>query len=403
MNAGFFPSSTKTARVSIPLLAQCGVCGLHKKCISPKMPVRGKGKRNILVVGEAPGQSEDEQNKPFVGKSGQLLQETLRKFGVDLWQDCWVTNSVICRPPSNKFDDKTIVYCRPNLVKAVKELKPHVIIVLGSKAVHSLLGWLWKSDIGSISKWVGWKIPCQEINSYICPTYHPSHILRTEGMQKNRLCVERLFFEKHLESACKLTKRPWKVIPDYKSQVRVILDTQEASKCIQRFTEERKLIAFDYEADGLKPESEEIDIVSCAISNGETTISYPWHGQAIRATKELLLSKCPKIAANAKYEHKFSLTKLGIRVKSWAFDTMIAAHVLDSRSEITSLKFQAFVQLGQADYDSHIKPYFKSASSNTKNRTREIPLEQLLIYNGLDSLLEYKLAKIQARKLRMEL
>ncbi len=68
---------------------------------------------------------------------------------------------------------------------------------------------------------------------------------------------------------------------------------------------------------------------------------------------------------------------------------MLAAHCIDNRSEICSVKFQAFVLLGLADYDSHIAPYLKSKTANGVNRIRDLEEEDLLMYNGLDSLVEY--------------
>ncbi len=52
-----------------PLLAACGRCGLHRNCLSPKMPAAGMGKRRILLIGEAPGVEEDRRGEPFVGIS----------------------------------------------------------------------------------------------------------------------------------------------------------------------------------------------------------------------------------------------------------------------------------------------------------------------------------------------
>jgi len=79
---------------------------------------------------------------------------------------------------------------------------------------------------------------------------------------------------------------------------------------------------------------------------------------------------------------------------------MVAAHVLDNRKEICSLKFQAFVRLGQPDWDSHLKKFMQVDGSNEKNRIKEIPLRSLLLYNGMDSLLEYKMWQIQSQELK---
>jgi len=72
---------------------------------------------------------------------------------------------------------------------------------------------------------------------------------------------------------------------------------------------------------------------------------------------------------------------------------------LDQRPYITSIKFQSFVLLGNESYDDHITKYFRKTDKNGLNAIHEIDLKELLIYNGLDSLLEYKVAIKQMKLL----
>jgi hypothetical protein len=102
-----------------------------------------------------------------------------------------------------------------------------------------------------------------------------------------------------------------------------------------------------------------------------------------------------KIAANMKFEEIWSREILKIRVANWLWDSMLAAHNLDNRQEITGLKFQAYVNYGIIDYDSHIKPFLQSKEENNGNafnRIHEVDLFDLLTYCGIDSMLEYRLA-----------
>jgi len=112
----------------------------------------------------------------------------------------------------------------------------------------------------------------------------------------------------------------------------------------------------------------------------------------------LLKSSIGKIASNLKFEERWTRYFLKHRVRNWDWDTMLAAHVLNNATGITGLKFQAFVQLGQSQYDKHIEPYLKSSKGQHLNRIREIPLKDLLVYNGMDSFLEIKLATLQKRR-----
>ncbi len=396
---GFYPSPLPVRnKVTEYHLPQCARCGLLKTCRSPKMPIAGMGRRKILVIGEAPGRTEDEQNKPFAGKAGQLLQKFFADQGVVLFRDCWITNSLICRPEDNRTPtEKEIAYCRPNLVEAIRKLNPVTILLLGGSAIKSVIGWLWKNDVGAVGRWVGWRIPSQQLNCWVCPTWHPSYLARETNPTLD------LLFAGHLKAAFSKVKRPWGTVPDWSRDVTILLDPMEAAKAILLMTEENKPTAFDYETQTLRPESPHAEIVCCSMSSGQWTIAYPWHGGAIGATKGFLLSPVPKISANCKFEDRYTRKHLGIEVNNFVFDTMQAAHVLDNRPGITGLKFQSFVTLGQPSYNDHIEPFLKGEGSNGKNRIRQADLNQILTYCGLDSLLEHKLAKIQAKKLGVSL
>lgn len=396
------------------LLPRCGACGLLNHCQSPKIPIYGEGLRKILIIGEAPGKGEDYQNKPFVGKAGQYLRGVLNKFNVDMKRDCWVTNSLICWPHTPEGKNRTptdneIDYCRPNLIKAITELQPEIIIPLGSVAVSSLLGWVWRSkDIGTITRWDGWRIPCQKLNAWICPTWHPSYVIREDESQDEEYkdsAVRQLFLERRIKAACQLKGRPWKEVPNWDAQVQVVLDSDVAAEKIRAITTECLICdlpaAFDYETDRLKPDSKDSQIVCCSISNGMTTFAFPWYGKAKLATQEFIQSDVGKIASNAKFEERWTRLEFGHGVNNWVFDTMLAAHALDTRAEITSIKFQAFVLLGVESWDEHIKPFFSSKGNNERSKIKTAPITSLLKYCGKDSLYEFKVARRQMKQLGM--
>lgn len=399
---GFFPAAAPV-RLPLPLHANCAECRLDQGCQSPRMPVAGEGRRKILICGEAPGKFEDESGIPFVGKTGQHLQSVLRSNGVEMFRDCFITNAARCRPKDNTLPERAVDYCRPFLVEAIRELQPEVVIPLGSAAVWSLIGWLWREDAGGISRWAGWRIPCQKINAWIAPTYHPSHVLRSLGDRKPDP-VPGVLFARHLRRALRLQGRPWPDgAPDWSKAVRPILDPDEAAAEVRRITAGAEArgapVAFDIETDRIKPDAADACIWSASLSDGVTTISFPWVGQAIRATEEFLISDVPKIGYNCRFETRFFQARRGLQIRNWCWDGMIAAHVLDNRGSVTSLKFQAFALLGQGSYDEAVKPFFKSPSPNAPNRIRELDLRTLLVYGSLDALLEFKVAQVQARQL----
>lgn len=398
-----FEASVPAATISLPTVPECWLCRLDKGCHTPKMKVSGHGKKGILIVGEAPGEEEDRQGRAFVGRTGQELREVLERLGVNPNRDCWFTNALICRPPGNKIPNlKMIGHCRPNLTKTIEKLSPKVVLLLGAKAVRSLIGpMMGKEDPGGISTWAGWRIPCRNPNVWICPTYHPSYVLREE--KRNYYPVLRRMWEDHIKAAVKQKEKPWKKVPDYAKQVTVVKSDRRAAVILKMMTFQGATVAFDFETNCLKPDGPRSKIVSCAVSDGATTVAYPWHGRAIDATAAMLKDKnVRKIGYNLKFEDRWCRAKLGFGVRNWIHDGMITAHGLDNRGGISSLRHQAFILCGQEDYDSHIKPYLmsKDDSGNSENRITELPLDDLLLYNGLDALLEYKVWEKQKEKFR---
>jgi uracil-DNA glycosylase family 4 len=139
----------------------------------------------IMVIGEAPGETEDKIGMPFMGVSGKVLDTYLDLY--DLTHLAYVTNIVKCRPENNRTPTaEEILNCAPYLKEQIRNLQPKIIITLGKSAMAGL------QTIGEIvdPKAINWKN--SEVSSYfnfedICypviPIYHPSYYLR----QKNAL------------------------------------------------------------------------------------------------------------------------------------------------------------------------------------------------------------------------
>lgn len=141
--------------------------------------VFGEGSPNadIMIVGEAPGRNEDLQGRPFVGRSGKLLNEWLEKLGLSR-ESVYIANTVKCRPPGNRDpepEEKTT--CFPFLHTQIWIIKPKVLVALGRHAANSLAkkGFTMKklrtSSLSYEHKKTDMKLP-------IVATYHPSYVLR---------------------------------------------------------------------------------------------------------------------------------------------------------------------------------------------------------------------------------
>lgn len=129
----------------------------------------------LMFVGEAPGEQEDSQGLPFVGRSGQLLDRLVHEeLGLDR-ADCYITNTVKCRPPGNRdpLPDE-IEACSSYLEHQLRLISPRVVVTLGNFATRSLLG-----TTEGISRARGRTYPYRE--GHVVPTFHPSAALRGGG------------------------------------------------------------------------------------------------------------------------------------------------------------------------------------------------------------------------------
>lgn len=407
---GFFESSSWSAKAPESDIPKCGACGLFRQCQSPKMLPSGRGNRKVLFVGEAPGKTEDDTGLQFVGDAGRCLREILDDLHVDL-NDCWLTNAAICRPPANEIDILYVESCRANLMATIKRLKPSVIIALGLSAVQSLLVPEWGDDIGPMARWAGWAIPSPRYGAWVCPTYHPSFVLRNN----NDPALVRIVRE-HLRDALAMEGKPV-VYADIK-KIRADVEIVPTKKMARRMLDlagREGLLAFDYETTGLKPERKDQRILSVSFcyEGRETFAGYidvSCH-DALRAV--LLNERLRKVASNKKYEHRWGIQKLGTVTQGWDWDTMLAAHVIDNRQGITSIKFQSYIHFGVADYGSAIRKYFDDApdddsdsGANSLNVAAfspdEDPIDRLR-YNGTDSIMEYKVMEKQKETLQWKL
>ena len=271
---GFFSTSKLigSANSNTNQLPHCGSCGLYRDCISPKMKPSGEGRKKILIVAEAPGELEDIKGTQLIGKSGKLLKQLLKELDISLHKDCWKTNAIICRPKNNETpSNEKIRACSPNLFKTIKKLNPNVVILLGGVSVQSLIGTIRNETMSTRGIWMGWQIPLQKLNIWICPTYHPSYLLRTQDS------VVELSMKSHLRAAIKKAKsKPWTDIPNYEKQIEIINRPSKAISFIRDITKKAGPFAFDYEANCLKPEYKGSEMYSCSICyKGKRTIAFP--------------------------------------------------------------------------------------------------------------------------------
>ena len=164
---------TRTLSRLKKVVKECRTCSLAD---TRKNVVFGEGssKARLLFIGEAPGEEEDLQGRPFVGRAGKLLDQMIDRIGLRR-KEVYICNVLKCRPPNNRDPDPAEAEsCKGYLLSQLEIISPKIICTLGRHAYNTLLG----SDEsitrirGHLTTFKGFKL---------LPTYHPSFLLRNQN------------------------------------------------------------------------------------------------------------------------------------------------------------------------------------------------------------------------------
>lgn len=174
-------------------IATCTQCPLHE---SRTHAVAGKGpaSADVVFVGEAPGQHEDEQGEPFVGRSGEMLDNLLDLGGIAR-SSVFVTNTLKCRPPQNRFPEEPAPHiCTGYLRKQLAIIQPLVVVLLGARALTHLLlpdtGVMVDKYNAFVGRWFRRRDQWAEMR--FVTLYHPAFLLRNKSPYDEELCVATL-------------------------------------------------------------------------------------------------------------------------------------------------------------------------------------------------------------------
>lgn len=163
----------ETLRSATVACRKCRLSELRKNVVFGE----GNPRAGLFVIGEAPGAEEDTQGRPFVGRSGQLLEKILLAIGFGR-QDVYIGNIIKCRPPENRnpLSDE-IDCCMPWLTEQLEVVEPKVLLLLGRVAANTILGnnLSMSAMRGRIIRW----------NNFDCVvTYHPAALLRNPNWKR---------------------------------------------------------------------------------------------------------------------------------------------------------------------------------------------------------------------------
>ena len=165
--------SEKIARLAEMNAKEVSICIKCRLCETRTNTVFGEGDPDakIFFIGEGPGQNEDLQGRPFVGRAGELLNKWIVAMGLKREQ-VFIANIVKCRPPDNRepAPDETAT-CTPYLERQLEIIRPSVIMTLGKPSSQYMLQT--KISMGRMrGQWHQWR------GIKLLPTYHPAYVLR---------------------------------------------------------------------------------------------------------------------------------------------------------------------------------------------------------------------------------
>lgn len=303
----------------------CADCPLHKQSAVNCMSGEGPAPTDVMLIGEAPGANEEREGRPFVGETGKLLtNDLLPLLGLNRSQ-VRITNACRCRPPGNRTPESAeLLQCRKYLIQEIQQVQPKLVILLGASALEATLG------LKGIQKHQGQLLQTPEFPGVtFIATYHPASLWRTwENIQP---------IKSYMVKGMQYLRGNLKIPPagDY----RVCHDADDAAD-LCKFLKDGPRFAFDTETTGLNFAEDGVLCFSFSNAPGTGWV-IPIYQQYQRShwvpevrkevlgyIKELLESDTPKVAQNGIFDLLFCKA-IGIEVKNYDFDTMLASHLID--------------------------------------------------------------------------
>lgn len=404
-------------RVVVP---QCQTCGYSKMLSTIGIPgykqetVVGRGEKGILIVAEPRTLSEIRQGAKYEKSPiGQELRFRAMPF-IDIFNDCWIIPASQCSPVKKSggsvVDDdkpKRVGYCKAWIEKTITDLKPKTVILMGDFAIRT---WFSDSRMDNISEYhlSDRAIPDHKHNVWILPIMGfnaPYSKTREEGMNN--------VFDNSFKRALAYADIPLPPFVDYDKKVRILTEYEDVVRQLQHVIDTKpEWFDFDYETNTLKPQTAGAILYSISwMSDDDYAYSTPvdgWGHYSPSQQKNIhRLLRCifadndiKKDAHNMSMENAWTTYYLKQPIDNWGWDSMVGAHMVDTRTGTKNLKFLAFVTFGFGPYNERIKPYLEAVNDKGINRIDEADKMALLHYGGLDSLFGRMLRQKQMKAMQ---
>jgi DNA polymerase-1 len=362
----------------------------------------------VYFLGEAPGETEDDEGVQFVGRSGQLLRDCMGGEWDDIltrWNNC-----CRCRPPKNRTPtQEEIERCRNSIVKDIERHKPEVVVLVGNIPLQ------WATGDTGITKWRGKYVPLK-VGNHVCWGYaiiHPAFVLRSPEEMGHLAALKMDLKRLGLDLGRGLGDPPNIDLERLGDGINYARDVEGLARLGRQFAywgKNRTPVAFDIETTGLRPYvlKETLNgLLSVSFSDGKVTWALPlahresnWspddRERAVALLRSFLFGKAIKIAHNLPFELEW-LSQIFGHDPPWPRtgfrDTMAQSYALDGRKGVHSLDFLIYQHFGFR---------LKAQSNMDRGNLAETPIDKLLKYNALDAKWTAKLYAIQKKELTWE-
>lgn len=324
----------------------CYSCKRQGRC--PVMPSGNENRPSLAIIGEAAGEDDIKQGKPFTGRAGSLLRSSLVEVGIRI-PDVYLDNAVMFRPEGNKNPSKTALEaCRPRLFQNLKRVRPRLILGLGNFGRSAVLG---KVVTGILSHRGTHEMV--DIDGVKMPAFfsiHPSYVLRKQDAY--------IDFMHDLERVKRIIDgEEYEIPPPYENYL--LIDTQVRFEALMRRLAQIDAMAVDLETAGLFPWTKNNAILSVGMSWArERAVVLDWQAlikghpenlRQLRAHMERI--KCS--FHNGQFDVHW-LWANGIQ-PNYDFDTMLGHFCLDERQGSHGLKRLAIDRYQSPEYDGDLK------------------------------------------------
>lgn len=350
-------------------------------CQSRQTIVNGDGPRHakIAVVGQAPGRQEDAQGQPFIGPAGKTLRYWLTQAGLNPDKDVFYTNATRCIGPKDKSgkerdpSDEEVRNCNDLLLDELEYAEPDLIVPAGGIALSSLYQ---KAPITQVRGAVLWN---EELERKMVPTIHPAAAFHMWAYEKYGIA--------DLQKALRESKKPDQK-PEGLGKYQVCLDVESIEDLAALVESEAEVLAIDTETTSLDWQTGHVLCVGISWEPG-TAFVVPVLGlhademwsksdrkRVWDALRRIFESDIPKIGQNGKFDEMFLRHDLGIELKNYTFDTMLAYHLFfEEHGHALETLCNLYTDMGD---------YGREAADHKKNMA-ECPLAVLWKYQAADA------------------